>query len=211
MRRTATAFAALVIMLIGAANAQAATLTSSGGTISYIASQGERNDALVSTGLLLGTIPVYTFKDLDANPISASAPCQLINGVGMCLQAGVTNIIVDVRDGDDTAQVATAGADLQSPPAIATTLIGGDGVDTLMGGNGPDTLIGNDGRDSMRGRQGSDTYRGGRGNDTLQTLDGQADASISCGEGVRDLLRGDRDDPKPKECELGGLNPSKRF
>jgi Ca2+-binding RTX toxin-like protein len=213
MRRIAPAVAALTVLLIGAGSAQAATLTSSGNTISYVAGQGERNDALVGTGTLLGgAIPVYTFKDLDANPISiGGGPCQLINGIGMCMETGITNVVVDVRDGDDTAQVATAGLDLQPAPTIQSTLIGGRGVDTLIGGNGPDILIGNDGRDSLRGRQGADVYHGGRGVDTLQTLDSEPDTLISCGEGTRDLLRADKIDPKPKGCELGGRHPSKQF
>src|SRR5437764_15147435 len=120
MRRIAPAVAALTVLLIGAGSAQAATLTSSGSTISYVAGQGERNDALVSTGTILGgTIPVYTFKDLDANPISiGGGPCQLINGIGMCLEPAITSIVVDVRDGDDTAQVATQGEGLQLPPTV---------------------------------------------------------------------------------------------
>jgi Ca2+-binding RTX toxin-like protein len=203
---------ALVALLISAGSAQAGVLTSANGTISYIANPGERNDTLVSTGLLLGSVPVYTFKDLDANPISiGGGTCQLINGVGMCRTDGVSNIIVDVRDGDDTAQIATAGADMQPPPSVPSTLIGGDGVDTLVGGFGPDVLKGNNGRDSLRGRQGKDVYFGGRGVDTLQTLDGERDTLISCGEGRRDLIRADKIDPKPKHCELGGRKPSKRF
>jgi Ca2+-binding RTX toxin-like protein len=207
----ALSIGALGTMLLGAGSAHAATLTSANGTILYVADQGERNDALVSTSTLLG-MPVYTFKDLDANPVKiGGGPCELINGIGMCLQAGVGSLIIDVRDGDDTAQIATAGQNGQPPPTILATLIGGDGNDTLMGGFGPDILKGNNGRDSLRGRQGPDVYKGGRGNDTLQTLDGEHDTFISCGEGVRDLVRADKIDPKPKSCELGGRKPSKRF
>ena len=81
----------------------------------------------------------------------------------------------------------------------------------IGGGLGGDILKGNNGRDSLRGRQGADVYKGGRGSDTLQTLDGQSDIFISCGDGPRDLVRADKVDPKPKGCELGGRNPSKRF
>ena len=75
--------------LIGTGTAQAGVLTSANGTITYIANPGERNDTLVSTGLLLGSIPVYTFKDLDSNPVSiGGGTCQLINAVGMCRTDG---------------------------------------------------------------------------------------------------------------------------
>ncbi len=211
MRRTALSVALIGASLVCAASAQAGVLTSANGTLTYIANQGERNDVLVSTNLRLG-VSVYTVKDLDANPISiGGGMCDLINGIGECRTDGVGAIIIDVRDGDDTAQIATAGAGGLGPPTILSTLIGGDGVDTLMGGFGPDILKGNNGRDSLRGRQGPDVYKGGRGSDTLQTLDGVHDTFISCGNGGRDLLRADKIDPKPKSCELGGRNPSKNF
>jgi len=213
MRRIAIALTTLGVLLLGASSAQASVLTANNGVISYVADQGERNDVLVSTDSILGgTVPVYTFKDLDANPIAiGGGACQLINGVGMCQQAFISSVVIDVRDGDDTAQVATSGVGLTPAPAIGALMIGGDGVDTLIGGNGNDILKGNDGRDSLRGRAGDDAYKGGRGTDTLQTLDGQRDSFISCGEGTRDLLRADESDPRPKSCELGGRNPSKRF
>ncbi len=202
---------ATAALLSGVAPAQAGVLTSANGTISYIANPGERNDVLVSTDVRLG-IPVYTFKDLDANPIGIGGGlCELINGIGNCRADGVASIIVDVRDGDDTAQIATAGGGGLGPPSILSTLIGGDGVDTLWGGFGPDILKGNNGRDSLRGRQGPDVYKGGRGSDVLYTLDGEHDTFISCGTGGRDLLRADKIDPKPKSCELGGRKPAKKF
>jgi hypothetical protein len=203
--------AVVVALLATPALAGAATLSSSSGAITYIANQGERNDVVVGTGGVLGQ-PVYTFTDNDATPITiGGGMCEIVNGVGKCTAAGVLGIYVDVRDRDDTAQVATEGMNGVAPPTIPTTLIGGDGVDVLMGGSGADLLKGNNGRDSLRGRLGTDIYKGGRGSDTLQTLDGLTDLVISCGEGTRDLLRADRFDPKPKSCELGGRNPSKPF
>jgi Ca2+-binding RTX toxin-like protein len=201
--------ALLGAMLLAPASANAGVLSSSGGIISYVANQGERNDVLVSTDLLLGgTVPVYTIKDLDANPISTGGACQLINGVGTCMQSGVTSFILDVRDRDDTVQIATAGPGGAVP--LGAQMIGGRGVDVLMGGMGGDILKGNDGRDSLRGRAGVDVYKGGRGRDTLQTLDGQTDDFISCGDGSGDVLRKDRIDPKGLHCEFSNRgNPSK--
>lgn len=205
--------AALVAaMLLAPAAANAGVLSQSGGIISYVANQGERNDVLVSTDLLLGGIvPVYSVKDLDANPITiGGGACQLINGVGMCTQAGISSFILDVRDRDDTAQVATAGAGGAAPTGLGAQMIGGRGVDVLMGGFGGDILKGNDGRDSLRGRGGVDVYKGGRGTDNLQTLDGQTDGFISCGDGSKDVLRKDRIDPPGRHCEFSNHgNPSK--
>jgi Ca2+-binding RTX toxin-like protein len=121
----------------------------------------------------------------------------------MCRQEFVGSLILDVRDGDDTAQVAET-------TSIGALMIGGRGVDVLMGGNGNDILKGNDGRDSLRGRGGTDTYKGGRGRDNLQTLDGLRDTVISCGDGNDDVLRKDAIDPRGLHCEHSNhKNPSK--
>lgn len=205
MRRIAVALIVVGTTLLGAASAQAAVLSSDGGVITYVAGQGEHNDVLVSTDTILnGSVPVYSFKDLDANPISiGGGPCQLINGVGMCMQNAASSMIIDVRDRDDTAEVADG-------VGIGALMIGGRGVDVLLGGPGNDILKGNDGRDSLRGREGADIYLGGRGRDNLQTLDGIADVSISCGDGNGDILRKDRVDPPGRHCEFSNHgNPSK--
>ena len=212
MRRIAIALTALGALFLGASSAQAAVLTSSGSVIYYTAGQGERNDVVIGTDRLLGgTVSVYTFKDADANPIQiGGGPCELINGVGDCRQTGITSFFVDVRDGNDTAQVATAGTNGAFPPLIGAVLIGGRGVDELTGGLGGDILKGNDGRDSLRGREGKDSYKGGRGRDNLQTLDGIKDTFISCGDGGGDVLRKAAIDPRGHHCEFSNhKNPSK--
>jgi len=205
MRRTALALTTIGMMLIGAAGAQASTLTSVGGIIFYDAAQGEKNDVQVTVGTLLGgTVPVYSFQDADANPITVGGgPCELINGVGMCRQEFVSSLVINVRDRDDTAQVA------ENVP-VGALMIGGRGIDVLTGGSGNDILKGNDGRDSLRGRGGADVYKGGRGRDTLQTLDGIRDTFISCGDGSGDVLRKDAIDPRGNHCEFSNhKNPSK--
>lgn len=204
MRRIAIALTVVGTMLLGAGSAQAGVLSSSGGIITYTANQGEKNDVLVDTDVLFGgTVPVYTVKDADANPITTIPPCEFINGVATCRPDGVSSFIIDVRDRDDTAQIAeTVG--------LGALMIGGRGNDTLMGGLGGDILKGNDNRDSLRGRQGTDTYKGGRGRDNLQTLDGITDTFISCGDGNGDVVRKDRIDPKAHHCESSNRgNPSK--
>jgi Ca2+-binding RTX toxin-like protein len=198
--------------LLAPASANAGVLSEGGGVITYTANQGEKNDVLVSTDFLLGgMVPVYTIKDLDANPITiGGGNCQLINGIGTCTQQTVTSFIIDVRDRDDTAQVANAGVPGVQPLLIGAQMIGGRGIDVLVGGLGGDILKGNDGRDSLRGREGVDVYKGGRGTDHLQTLDGQTDGFISCGDGSKDVLRKDKADPKGRHCEFSNRgNPSK--
>jgi Ca2+-binding RTX toxin-like protein len=204
---TAALFAAALVPQPAAGS----VLSTSGTTVYYQGDQGEQNDVVVGTTALLGQ-PLYTFTDNDANPIAIGPGlCALVNGVGMCPLGALTAVVVDVRDRNDTAQVATAGGAGLGPPPLPTTLIGGDGNDELMGGGAMDTLKGGNGRDSLRGRGGVDLYKGGRGSDTLQTLDGARDIAVLCGEGGRDLLRADKLDPRPRRCEIGGRKPSKQF
>jgi hypothetical protein len=76
----------------------------------------------------------------------------------------------------------------------------------------PLILKGNDGRDSLRGRESADVYKGGRGRDNLQTLDGQRDTLISCGDGGGDVVRKDAIDPHGLHCEFSNhKNPSKPY
>jgi Ca2+-binding RTX toxin-like protein len=203
MRRIAIALTVIGTMLFGAAAARASTLTEANGIIFYVADQGERNDVQVGVDAILGgTVRVYSFKDADANPIRiGGGPCELINGVGMCRQAFVSSFVIDVRDRDDTASVSTAGIGGVPPLTRGALMIGGRGNDILLGGLGNDILKGNDGRDSLRGREGADVYKAGRGRDTLQTLDGQRDTFISCGDGGGDVLRKDKRDPSGRHCE----------
>lgn len=191
---------AATILTATAAAAEGATVSRSGATVSFNASQGERNELLVSQGVLFST-RVFTFTDGGAG-LAALSGCDIIDGVGMCTADGVTQIVVNARDQDDSVKVDTATS--IGPVITPTTLIGGRGVDVLIGGSGRDRLKGNNGRDFLRGRKGADFYKGGRGSDVLQTLDGEADALISCGDGRRDQVRADRVDPRPKSCEVGG-------
>ena len=102
----AALFAALVLALPAAA--EAAVMQRAGSTIFYTAGQGERNDVRVALDTLLGQT-VYTFTDDDATPIGTGGQlCDLVNGVGMCASSGVTNIVVNARDKDDTVTIATA-------------------------------------------------------------------------------------------------------
>jgi len=212
MRRIAIGLAVIGTMLFGASTAQASTLGSFGGIIFYTASPGEKNDVVVSPATEFGgTVPLYIFKDADANPITITGgPCELLNGIGMCRVEFVGSMVIDLRDKDDTAVVSEASDPLIGPVHRGAIIIGGRGNDTLTGGLGGDILKGNDNRDSLRGRGGADTYKGGRGRDNLQTLDGIRDTFISCGDGGGDVLRKDAIDPRGHHCELSNHgNPSK--
>src|SRR5262245_6993234 len=212
MRRIALVVGVLAAFLLSAGSANAATLGSFGGIIFYTADPGERNDVMVEPGTEFGgTVPVYKFKDADANPIKISGgPCELDNAVGICRQEFVGSFVINLRDRDDTAIISTAADPIVGQIRRGAKIIGGRGNDTLTGGIGGDILKGNDNRDSLRGREGADLYKGGRGRDNLQTLDGIRDTFISCGDGGGDVLRKDRIDPKGHHCEFSNRgNPSK--
>ena len=148
--------ASIAAIALAPAVAGAAVIQRAGPAIYYTAGQGERNDVRVSLDTLLGQT-VYTFTDDDATPIGTGGQlCDLVNGIGMCASSGVTSIVVNARDKDDTITIATASP--LGPVLTSNTLIGGRGVDVLTGGNGADKLKGNNGKDSLRGRKGCLLY-----------------------------------------------------
>ncbi len=95
--------------LFAAPSAQAATLSTSNGTIYYTADQGERNEVLVTTDIVLG-LPVYNFADGGAAAITLGPGfCDVLNGVGTCSGGGIGSIVINGRDADDTIKIATGG------------------------------------------------------------------------------------------------------
>ena len=81
------------------------------------------------------------------------------------------------------------------------SLVGDAGPNTLSGGSGGDDLTGSGGNDVLDGGDGSDRLSGGDGNDTLSARDAPARAdTLECDAG-RDLVRTDRRDLIPLDCE----------
>ncbi len=84
------------------AAADAAIIQRAGPTIYYTADQGERNDVLVSLDTLLGQTGLHLHRR-RRHPIGTGGDlCELVNGVGMCPSSGVSSIVINVRDKDDT-------------------------------------------------------------------------------------------------------------
>ena len=92
--------------------------------------------------------------------------CVLIGTRVECPAAGISEVSVNTRDGNDRANLTTPTNDLVN---------GGDGADLLQPGPGADTL---------RGQQGADRLQGGDDNDLL---DGGSEADLFNGGAGCDL------------------------
>jgi hypothetical protein len=101
---------------------------------------------------------------------------------------------VDLGDGNDVA----GGPDVDSGD---DTIHGGRGNDRLEGLSGNDVLDGGPGNDILLPGAGIDSLDGGEGNDAINSLDGEVDQAITCGEGL-DALWSDAIDPISPDCEL---------
>ena len=156
LRRRAGVCAGIVASLAAPAAARAATLESSGGTLTYAAGNGtisrisfaESSDSpgtVVVTRILTGD-PVVD----DGDPI-ASAGCADVSAPdapGTQYRCeGVTRVVADARDGDDRL----SAEELATIPA---ELAGGAGDDDLAGGQADDRLDGGAGDDFLNGGNG---------------------------------------------------------
>ena len=155
----------IALILVIPATAQAATLTNSGGLLTYAGAPGEvSNIILVET--TPGTVEVTRVLPTDTDPITATG----CSGLGPYVCNGVTAAVLDAGDESDRI---TAG-DLNGTTFAGLTnvtirlLAGGDGNDALAGGGQADVIEGGPGDDDLDGFGGDDSLRGGEGNDTLR-------------------------------------------
>jgi VCBS repeat-containing protein len=105
--------------------------------------------------------------------------------VGDLTGAGVTSLLIDAGDGDDTIDASLltsstplelrggAGDDELTGGMADDRVDGGDGDDTLIGGDGDDILVGGTGGDAIEGGSGDDHIDGGEGDDTLSGGEGR--------------------------------------
>ena len=112
------------VALFAAPSARAATLTFSGGVLTYTAAPGEQNNVSFDESNP-GTRLVQVHKrGLDDDAIAGSGCLELTPGTDFACP-GVTKVVADAGDQDDTLD-ATRLAD------IPATLIGGAGDDTFV-------------------------------------------------------------------------------
>jgi Ca2+-binding RTX toxin-like protein len=135
----------------------------------------------------------------------SSAISVTINGRPMTGSpfAGVTKIIVNAGNGDDTVNLsrlfvnATANGGFGNDTLIGTAgndvLNGEAGNDSLDGGPGNDNLLGGDGDDTLTGGAGVDVFHGEADDDVLNAIDGIGDSVLDGGAGG-DVVHRDRVD-----------------
>jgi len=170
------AISALVLLLLPAA-AHAGTVSRNGGSLVFAAAPGEANNLVVSG------VDKYSFTDLGATPTAGSG-CTMVGTRVTCDGAGVTEITIQLSDGDDQAS-----AHLRVPVSID----GGDGNDALKAGLADDLIAGGNGNDTLDGFGGADRYVGGAGDDTINTVGGGTDTLDCTGGGTDRVQRDDAD------------------
>jgi hypothetical protein len=159
---------ALAALLVVPAAASAGTASVAGATITFTAAAGETNQLGLTYSADAGT---YSFHDNTA-PVAAGPGCRAIGtDEAACPAAGVSQVAVDLGDGDDTG--ASPG-----PYPAPVTVHGGPGADDLSGSG---TQAGDDGRDRLAASDSGATLDGGPGNDDL--YDGLGNDQIFGGAG----------------------------
>jgi Ca2+-binding RTX toxin-like protein len=177
------ALAVAVCGVAGAAQADANTTSvwKDGNTLRVSADYNVQNE------ILLGRNATDFFVTDFLDTVSPGAGCTAVvppnPNMVRCSAAGITHVLVETRDRDDTVDVSQGDT-----PA---TIRGGSGADTLMGSSYDDRIEGGSGNDPMlNGDAGRDRTFGGSGDDELNTGDG--DDYGEGGDG-HDILRGGDD------------------
>ena len=143
----------LLALAAGAETADAATVSSMKGLLSFSAGPGEANRLTVIRA-------PSTFRVIDPGATvvpgvgcTATGPSQID-----CVAQGVRRVQIQLGDLDDTLTLGIS---------TRTIADGGDGNDTLEGGEGSDDLLGGPGNDGLFAGDGFDLVDGGAGADTL--------------------------------------------
>lgn len=178
--RALTCLLALVALLVLAPSALAATVTASGGTMTYTAADGTANDV---TFTQTGATVRVTRNAGDTDPaLTAQSGCTQISPTQVDCTS-VTALSANAKDGDDQLVGDTL--------TIPMTLVGGTGNDVLVSGSGADHLDGGADDDTLTGGPGNDTVSGGAGDDSFRnvfTVGGPADADVyTGGDGYDDI------------------------
>jgi Ca2+-binding RTX toxin-like protein len=190
---------------------QAAQLSLTGGTISYVAESGETNVLQVSISAD-GTGYVFTESGSGVMVTDVGGRCP----GHVCPAANAREIDIDLDDRNDHLVIG----ELVSPvgPASGTlravVAMGGAGNDSLQGGPEPETLNGGPGDDApfdngdglawvgIDGGGGNDELVGGRGDDSVRGGDGND--RLDYGDQADDTLGRDTLDGGPGDDQLNG-------
>jgi Ca2+-binding RTX toxin-like protein len=180
-----------VVSLGFASNAFGATVALNGAVITYTAGPDEENVVTIDQtgGNITFHESVISITDGDGG-----GGCTVAANNAACPQGGVTSIVIDMGNQDDS--VGASSANILVP--VTGTLGDGDDSfggtknnDAVDGGQGSDGLFGGDGNDTLNGGAGADGIQGGAGNDTLHGNEGSDSLR---GDDGNDQLFGDAGD-----------------
>lgn len=142
----------------------------SGGTLTFTAGAGERNDVVVTPVTGPGGEPAFRITDSytttaageqgGSRLLPGTGCVRLTDTIARCGAGAVKRIVINLGDLGDRARVAGV--------RVAAELNGGSGPDRLVGGAA------------------ADRFRGGADNDSIAARSGDADAMIDCGESAGD-------------------------
>ncbi len=164
--------AAFATLLSAPTTAGAASLSK--GTLSIGDDPGHHGTFTIGTLLdPAGPGPIIVDADI---PLDAPAGCTHPAPpmpedatVMLCEASLVSEILVNLGDGDDTLSRASATIPLVAPiAAVPMEITGGPGNDVLEGGDAADLIKGSDGDDHILGFSGDDTLVGGLGTDHVE-------------------------------------------
>jgi hypothetical protein len=155
----------VVLLLLGAAPAQAATVFQAEGGGVFVGGDATINHLFVTTP------DASTIRVRAGVGTADSGTTECTEPEANVVECPVTALVVEVAaDGEDDV------VDVDGP--IATRMFGGDGDDVLRGGSAGDQLVGEAGDDQLFGRGGDDDLRGDDGNDRL---DGEEGSDLTIG------------------------------
>jgi len=195
----------VVVALLSAPAAHAATVSVEGGTLTVTGAPGEISSLGVEHNADYG---YFSVRDPASPPTRPSACKQFSPDEVQCPDTGITSVVLDLGDGDDLGSVRYApelpgldvtiqggpgkdsltgpghvlgdeGADaLSADDTAGAVLDGGAGDDELHGGPMSDQLFGGEGDDHLIGGQG-DLLVGGTGDDEIEPI-GTTDLTVDC-------------------------------
>jgi Ca2+-binding RTX toxin-like protein len=168
--------------------ALASTVSKSGATVTYTAQVSEGNNLTVTVS---GSNFVFS-EAADGTPVTiqdtdVGGCISFGSNTANCPTSGVTQIVVFLRDLNDTVSLSTISIAVTLNGEDGNdTLTGGSGADSLDGGAGNDTLVGNAGGDSFASTAGNDSATGGTGNDVFNMGSAADGADVFTGDAGTD-------------------------
>ena len=205
----------LLAMLLTAATASAATLTLSGGTLTYTAGGGNISDLIVSQDDPGGTDPndIWVVRQTPVTSFGVDDDAITANGCSdesgtFGVPAGtlfrcqnVSSIVMSLGDRNDSmdADFGFTGS-FTGVRDQAMNVDAGEGDDHADTGDGGDTINLGPGGDDSNGSGGGDTINGGTGNDGL---DGGAGDDTANGEDGNDFLAESSEDVTDFDLKAG--------